>query len=293
VELIKNPNLNFMGSRRIAYVISIIVLAIGLISLLVQGLNYGVDFAGGTLLQFKFNQEVTTEELRGVLEELNLGKSTLQRLSPQEVIIRSSKLSQEEQNQVEKTLGEKFGEVTLVRVEDVGPAVGADLRRMAVIAVLVSLLGILLYVSIRFEFRPAAASIISLAHDAVVTLGILSLLQREFSAPVLAAILTILGYSINDSIVIMDRIRENLRSRKKGETFEELVNRSVNETLSRTINTVLTTILPVLALLILGGEMLRDFSLTLLIGLITGTYSSVFVVGSLWVDWEKKKPSRR
>ena len=293
MELIKNPNLNFMGSRRIAYVISIIVLAIGLISLLVQGLNYGVDFAGGTLLQFKFNQEVTTEELRGVLEELNLEKSTLQRLSPQEVIIRSSKLSQEEQNQVEKTLGEKFGEVTLVRVEDVGPAVGADLRRMAVIAVLVSLLGILLYVSIRFEFRPAVASIISLAHDAVVTLGILSLLQREFSAPVLAAILTILGYSINDSIVIMDRIRENLRSRKKGETFEELVNRSVNETLSRTINTVLTTILPVLALLILGGEMLRDFSLTLLIGLITGTYSSVFVVGSLWVDWEKKKPSRR
>ena len=290
MELIKNPNLNFMGSRRIAYVISIIVLAIGLISLLVQGLNYGVDFAGGTLLQFKFNQEVTTEELRGVLEELNLEKSTLQRLSPQEVIIRSSKLSQEEQNQVEKTLGEKFGEVTLVRVEDVGPAVGADLRRMAVIAVLVS---ILLYVSIRFEFRPAAASIISLAHDAVVTLGILSLLQREFSAPVLAAILTILGYSINDSIVIMDRIRENLRSRKKGETFEELVNRSVNETFSRTINTVLTTILPVLALLILGGEMLRDFSLTLLIGLITGTYSSVFVVGSLWVDWEKKKPSRR
>jgi len=293
VELIKNPNFNFVGSRRVAYAISIVIIAVGLISLLVQGLNYGVDFVGGTLLQFRFNREVEVEEVREALEGLNLAKSTVQRFSPQEVIIRSPKLSQEEQDQVEKTLGEAFGEVTLVRVEDVGPAVGADLRRMAIVAVLVALLGILLYVSIRFEFRPGVTSIIALVHDALVTLGMLSLLQREFSAPVLAAILTILGYSINDSIVVMDRVRENLRSRKKGEGFGELVNRSINETLSRTINTVLTTILPVLALLILGGEMLRDFSLTLLIGLIAGTYSSIFIVSSLWVEWEEKKPLRR
>jgi len=293
VELIKNPNFNFVGNRRIAYAISIVIIAVGLISLLVQGLNYGVDFVGGTLLQFRFNREVEVEEVREALEGLNLAKSTVQRFSPQEVIIRSPKLSQEEQDQVEKTLGEAFGEVTLVRVEDVGPAVGADLRRMAIVAVLVALLGILLYVSIRFEFRPGVTSIIALVHDALVTLGMLSLLQREFSAPVLAAILTILGYSINDSIVVMDRVRENLRSRKKGEGFGELVNRSINETLSRTINTVLTTILPVLALLILGGEMLRDFSLTLLIGLIAGTYSSIFIVSSLWVEWEEKKPLRR
>ena len=293
MELIKNPNFNFVGNRRIAYAISIVIIAVGLISLLVQGLNYGVDFVGGTLLQFRFNREVEVEEVREALEGLNLAKSTVQRFSPQEVIIRSPKLSQEEQDQVEKTLGETFGEVTLVRVEDVGPAVGADLRRMAIVAVLVALLGILLYVSIRFEFRPGVTSIIALVHDALVTLGMLSLLQREFSAPVLAAILTILGYSINDSIVVMDRVRENLRSRKKGEGFGELVNRSINETLSRTINTVLTTILPVLALLILGGEMLRDFSLTLLIGLIAGTYSSIFIVSSLWVDWEEKKPLRR
>ncbi|HXL01722.1 MAG TPA: protein translocase subunit SecF [Candidatus Atribacteria bacterium] len=293
MELIKNPNFNFVGNRRIAYAISIVIIAVGLISLLVQGLNYGVDFVGGTLLQFRFNREVEVEEVREALEGLNLAKSTVQRFSPQEVIIRSPKLSQEEQDQVEKTLGEAFGEVTLVRVEDVGPAVGADLRRMAIVAVLVALLGILLYVSIRFEFRPGVTSIIALVHDALVTLGMLSLLQREFSAPVLAAILTILGYSINDSIVVMDRVRENLRSRKKGEGFGELVNRSINETLSRTINTVLTTILPVLALLILGGEMLRDFSLTLLIGLIAGTYSSIFIVSSLWVEWEEKKPLRR
>lgn len=293
MELIKNPNLNFMGNRRIAYIISIIIVVVGLISLLIQGLNYGVDFAGGTLLQFRFSREVTIEEVREALVELNLAKSMVQRFSSQEVVIRSPKLTQEEQNRVEETLGKAFGEVELVRVEDVGPAVGADLRRMAVVAVLVALLGILLYVSIRFEFRPGVTSIIALAHDALITLGMLSLLQREFSAPVLAAILTILGYSINDSIVVMDRIRENLRSRKKGEDFRSLVNRSINETLSRTINTVLTTILPVLALLILGGEMLRDFSLTLLIGLIAGTYSSIFVVSSLWVEWEEKKPLRR
>jgi preprotein translocase SecF subunit len=293
VELIKNPNLNFMGNRRIAYIISIIIVVVGLISLLIQGLNYGVDFAGGTLLQFRFSREVTIEEVREALVELNLAKSMVQRFSSQEVVIRSPKLTQEEQNRVEETLGKAFGEVELVRVEDVGPAVGADLRRMAVVAVLVALLGILLYVSIRFEFRPGVTSIIALAHDALITLGMLSLLQREFSAPVLAAILTILGYSINDSIVVMDRIRENLRSRKKGEDFRSLVNRSINETLSRTVNTVLTTILPVLALLILGGEMLRDFSLTLLIGLIAGTYSSIFVVSSLWVEWEEKKPLRR
>lgn len=293
MELIKNPNLNFMGNRRIAYIISIIIVVVGLISLLIQGLNYGVDFAGGTLLQFRFSREVTIEEVREALVELNLAKSMVQRFSSQEVVIRSPKLTQEEQNRVEETLGKAFGEVELVRVEDVGPAVGADLRRMAVVAVLVALLGILLYVSIRFEFRPGVTSIIALAHDALITLGMLSLLQREFSAPVLAAILTILGYSINDSIVVMNRIRENLRSRKKGEDFRSLVNRSINETLSRTVNTVLTTILPVLALLILGGEMLRDFSLTLLIGLIAGTYSSIFVVSSLWVEWEEKKPLRR
>ncbi len=293
MELIKNPNLNFVGNRRIAYTISTIIIAVGLISLLVQGLNYGIDFVGGTLLQFRFNREVEVEEVREALEKLDLAKSTVQRFSPQEVIIRSPKLSPEEQDEVAKTLGEIFGEMELVRVEDVGPAVGADLRRMAVTAVLVALLGILVYVSIRFEFRPGVTSIVALAHDALVVLGMLSLLQREFSAPVLAAILTILGYSINDSIVIMDRVRENLALRKKGEAFEELVNRSINETLSRTVNTVLTTILPVLALLILGGEMLRDFSLTLLIGLIAGTYSSIFVVGSLWVEWEKRKPLRR
>ena len=293
MELIKNPNLNFVGNRRLAYTISIIIIAVGLISLLVQGLNYGVDFVGGTLLQFRFNREVEVEEVREALEGLDLAKSTVQRFSPQEVIIRSPKLGSEEQDEVEKILGEIFGEVELVRVEDVGPAVGADLRRMAVTAVLVALLGILVYVSIRFEFRPGVTSIVALAHDALVVLGMLSLFQREFSAPVLAAILTILGYSINDSIVVMDRVRENLALRKKGETFGELVNRSINETLSRTVNTVLTTILPVLALLILGGEMLRDFSFTLLIGLIAGTYSSIFIVSSLWVEWEERKPLRR
>jgi preprotein translocase SecF subunit len=143
-------------------------------------------------------------------------------------------------------------------------------------------------VAFRFEFKPAVTSVLALAHDGLVVVGLISILGREFTIPVLAAVLTILGYSINDSIVVMDRIRENLTSRKKGEEFFQVINRSLNETLSRTINTALTTALPIIALLLFGGKMLQDFSLAILVGLIAGTYSSIFVVSALWVDWEKR-----
>lgn len=293
MEFIRGTRINFMGVRKIAYVVSIVLVALSLGSVVFRGLNYGVDFAGGTLLQFRFPREVTTEELRSVLSSMNLEKSVIQRFSPTEVVIRTPKLSQDDQNRLAALLKEHFGAADLVRIEDVGPAVGADLRRMGIVALLVAVGGILVYVAFRFEFRPAVTAILALAHDGFIVVGVVSLLQKEFTIPILAAVLTILGYSINDSIVVMDRVRENLVGRKRSEDLEEIVNRSINETLSRTVNTALTTALPVLALYFFGGKMLQDFALAILVGLVVGTYSSIFVVSALWVDWEKRRPRRR
>lgn len=293
MEFIRGTHINFMGVRRIAYVVSIILVALSLGSIAFRGLNYGIDFAGGTLLQFRFPREVTTEELRATLGAMNLEKSVIQRFSPTEVVIRTPKLSQEDQGRLVALLKEKFGSAELLRIEDVGPAVGADLRRMGIVALLGAIGGILVYVAFRFEFRPAVTSILALAHDGLFVVGVVSLLQKEFTIPILAAVLTILGYSINDSIVVMDRVRENLVGKKRSENLEEIVNRSINEVLSRTINTTLTTALPVLALYFFGGKMLQDFALAILVGLVVGTYSSIFVVSALWVDWEKRRPRRR
>lgn len=293
MEFIRGTHINFMRVRRVAYFVSLVLVAVFLGSVAFRGLNYGIDFAGGTLLQFRFPQEVTTEDLRKALGLMNLEKSVIQRFSPTEAVIRAPKLSQEEQSRLTALFKERFGSVELLRIEDVGPAVGADLRRMGIVALLVAIGGILVYVAFRFEFRPAVTSILALAHDGFIVIGVVSLLRKEFTIPILAAVLTILGYSINDSIVVMDRVRENLVGRRRDEDLEGIVNRSINEVLSRTINTALTTALPVLALYFFGGKMLQDFALAILVGLLVGTYSSIFVVSALWVDWEKRRPRRR
>ncbi|HSV30466.1 MAG TPA: protein translocase subunit SecF [Atribacteraceae bacterium] len=292
MELIKKTNIDFMSFRKPAYIISAIIILISLISFFTRGLNYGVDFAGGLLLQYSFDQEISVEEVRSSLADLALAQSIIQKFSENEVVIRTLRIPDETREAIKENLTEDIGQAHLVRIEEVGPAIGADLRRLGVIALIAVILGILLYVSLRFEFRPAVTSVLALAHDGLVVIGILALFQREFTIPVLAAVLTTLGYSINDSIVIMDRVRENFAMRRR-EPLCATLNRSINETLSRTINTSLTTLLPVLALLIFGGRMLQDFSLTMLIGLLVGTYSTVFIAGALLVDWEGKKPVRR
>ncbi len=292
MELVKKTNINFMGHRKVAYTLSFLLVVIALVSMFSVGLNYGVDFAGGLLLQYSFQQPVTVDEIRATLTEIGLGESIIQSFAEDEVVVRTSLLPEEERAAMRTALEESFGPVNVVRIEEVGPAIGADLRRMGVFALLLAIGGILVYVSLRFEFRPAVTSIIALAHDGFVVLGILTLLQREFSIPVLAAVLTILGYSINDSIVIMDRVRENFSLHRRT-SITDLLNKSLNETFSRTVNTTLTTLLPVLALLFFGGRMLQDFSLTMFIGLLVGTYSTIFITGAILVDWEKRKPLRR
>ena len=188
-----------------------------------------------------------------------------------------------------EVLREKFGEIQVLRLEKVGPVVGRELTRGALIALCLALLGILIYVSVRFQFRFAAVSVVALAHDAIIVTGAFALTGREISLTYIAAILTVVGYSINDTIVVLDRVRENWgKLRQLG--IERLLDDSVNQTLSRTINTSLTTLLPVIALFLFGGPVIADFSFALLVGLIVGTYSSIFVAGALLCEWFQRSP---
>jgi len=291
MEILVKPNFNFVDNRKIPYGICIVFIVLTVIGL-ARGLNYGVDFRGGTLLQYQFSQKVTTEQIRNVLSQFDLSTSTIQRFSDNEVAIRTPQLTLDQRNQLTEALKNQIGELNLVRNEEVGPIVGSELRRAAFLALLFSIIGILIYVGIRFEFRPALTSVLALANTGIITLGMVAFLNIEFDTTILAALLTVLGYSINDSIVVMDRIRERLSYHKR-EDAKTLINTSLNETISRTIMTGTTTIVAVIILYFFGGKMLQPFSLTMLIGLLFGTFSSIFIAAMLFYEWEVRKPLRR
>ncbi|MBP8933790.1 MAG: protein translocase subunit SecF [Candidatus Atribacteria bacterium] len=291
MEILVKPNFNFVDNRKIPYGICIVFIVLTVIGL-ARGLNYGVDFRGGTLLQYKFSQKVTTEQIRKVLSQFDLSTSTIQRFSDDEVAIRTPQLTLDQRNQLTEALKNQIGELNIVRNEDVGPIVGSELRRAAFLALLFSIIGILIYVGIRFEFRPALTSVLALANTGIITLGMVAFLNIEFDTTILAALLTVLGYSINDSIVVMDRIRERLSYHKR-EDAKTLINTSLNETISRTIMTGTTTIVAVIILYFFGGKMLQPFSLTMLIGLLFGTFSSIFIAAMFFYEWEVRKPLRR
>ncbi len=286
-DIITKKDINFMGARKIAYVISSIALLISIISIVVIGFNYGIDFAGGTLFQLKFEKSVDVGTAREVLKEFNLGTSIIQQLSSNELLVRTKKISTDKRREIIKALEKKFGKADLRRLEEVGPAIGAELRKLAIYAIIFAVIGILVYVAIRFDFKFSVVAVLPLLHDSLIVLGIFSLLHREINIPTVAAVLTIIGYSLNDTIVILDRIRENLKLIKRKD-MEELVNTSLNQTLSRTLNTSLTTLIPVIVLYFLGGAVLSNFALALFIGIIVGTYSSIFVASALLVDWDKR-----
>lgn len=284
-QLVKQPKINFIGKRRLAYIFSLIVITSGLVSFAMRGgKNFGIDFTGGALQQFRFKQPVNVEQVRGPLTEIGLGDSLIQQFGGnKEVIIRTEK-------DISDPLISKFKEIfkqddyELVRVEKVGPAIGQDLRRKALLALFYSMIGICVYISLRFEFRFAIAAIVALLHDVLISVGAVSLTGRQLSLPVIAALLTIVGYSINDTIVIFDRIREDRRLMRKAD-YQTIINTSINQTLSRTVLTSLTTLLVVLALYFLGGEVINDFAFVLMIGVLAGTYSSVFVASPILIDW--------
>jgi preprotein translocase subunit SecF len=292
IELFRNPSFNFIGRRRIAYVVSAIVMVIGLGSLAVKGLHYDIDFTGGTLVQVRFEQAPGIAKVRAALARVQLGESIIQEFGePNELIVRvplSSATFEELGKRAEAALKQDpgLGKFEIRRVEFVGPQVGRELQWQAIQAVLAGLIGIMLYIALRFDLKGGVAAITAVFHDVIVCLGAISLTGREFSLPVLAALLTIIGYSVNDTIVAYDRLRENRgKFIPKGKTFPEQMNDAVNQTLSRTILTALTVFLSTAILLFFGGKTLEDFAFVLFIGVITGTYSTIYVAGALVVDW--------
>jgi preprotein translocase subunit SecF len=275
-------NIDFVNKKRIALICSLVVALIGIGSLVVKGGPlYGIDFSGGTLVQVRFDQAPDVGEIRKALGEEGLGSSVIQSLGEDKVAIR---LKSEEgkadtvSDDLFAILVKQYGQerVSLELVEMVGPQVGADMRRKGILSILYAMVGILIYVTFRFQFRFALGAIAALVHDIMITVGVFSLFDKEFTLPVIAALLTIIGYSLNDTIVVYDRIRENIRRMPK-EKLAVVVNNSINQTLSRTILTSGTTLLVVACLFILGGEVIHDFSFALIVGVLVGTYSSIYI----------------
>jgi preprotein translocase subunit SecF len=288
--------MDILGKRRIWYTISIAVLAVGLLFLAINGLNFGIDFQGGTLLEFKFDQQITNQQVRNVLQDIEIAADSKIQQSDtqgiQGVIIRTQKLSPEQTIEVEEALRNEYPSTDMLRSESVGAVIGQELRTKALLALLIASVAIVLYISVRFEFRFAIVSIITLLHDVLITLGIFAILGREVNTPFVAALLTIIGYSINDTIVIFDRIRENMKMMHKT-PFKELANQAVIDTLPRSINTSLTTLITILAIYLFGGASIKVFMLALFIGMFAGTYSSIFVASPLLVTWTHRITNKK
>lgn len=293
IELFRTPNYNFVGRRRLAYVLSAAFIVVGLASMVTQGgLRYGIDFSGGTLIQVRFEQAPAIDKIRDSLGRIQLGESVIQQFGDaREFILRlplTAATPEEITGRVQDALRAEpsLGAFEVRRVEFVGPQVGRDLQIQALYAVLAGMAGILVYIAIRFDLKGGVAAIVAVFHDVLVSLGALSLTGREFSLPVLAAILTIIGYSVNDTIVAYDRIRENRgKFAQKGLAFAEQINLAINQTLSRTVLTALTVFFSTAVLLFFGGKVLEDFAFALTVGVVTGTYSTIYIAGALIVEW--------
>ena len=277
-----NTNFKFMRFKKVAMIASILFFLVSCLSIFIQGLNFGIDFTGGSLIEVRSTSEkINLNHLRKDLNKLNIGEIQLQTIgSDRDIAIRIQKREDGKENQsavinqIKKSLSDL--EIEFRRVEYVGPKVGKELVNAGIMAVLFSLIGILIYIWLRFEWHFAVGAIIALIHDVFLTIGFFSIFQFEFNLATVAAVLTIAGYSINDTVVIYDRIRE--MNRKYKETiFEEIINLSLNSTLSRTLMTSLTTLLALLALFIFGGNVISSFIIALIWGVIVGTYSSIFV----------------
>jgi preprotein translocase subunit SecF len=282
-------NFNIIGRRKVWYVFSSLIVLAGLISFAINGLNLGIDFKGGTLLDLKAEKEISVQQVRqDVLKPLGLEKSDIRLVGEdqKEVIIRTRTLSDQDRGKVLENFGKAFGKYDVLRIEKVEAVIAKELIVQAIIALAIAAVLMIIYITFRFEFKFAITGIIALLHDVFVVLGVFSLLQVEIDSSFVAAILTIVGYSINDTIVIFDRIRENLGKGTKKIGIGELVNDSLMQTMSRSINTSLTTLITIVALFLFGGETIKGFSLALIVGIISGTYSSLFIASPLWVSWK-------
>lgn len=280
-------NFNFLGARRYAAVLSVLLMVLSIGSLMIRGVHWGLDFTGGSIIEFKYPNPVDLEDLRGLLSQNDFEEAVIQHYgSTQDVMIRlAPREGLNEQTiglQLQNILKQAEPDVELLRVDLVGAQIGKELAEQGALAILVALIGTMIYIMFRFEWRFAVGAAVALAHDPILIMGIFSGFQLEFDLPALAAILAVIGYSLNDTIVVFDRVKENFLKLRKGDTAY-IVNLSLNQTLSRTIMTSFLTLLVVLALLIFGGSTLFGFSLALFVGILIGTYSSIYVAGALAV----------
>ena len=296
-EVVKpDTKIDFVRWMKPASILSVIVILIGVTAIFWRGgLNYGIDFAGGSLVQVSFTQPPHIENVRSNLETIGLGNSIIQTYGEQEVVIRTQDTDGTIKDlgaKIETALGTSFADDTfkVKRVEVVGPKVGKELAQKALLAIFFSWVGILIYVSYRFEFRYALGSIIGLIHNVLVTTSIFCLLNKEFDLNIVAAMLTIVGYSINDAIVIFDRIRENMRKNTRT-PLRDLINTSLNQTLSRTILTYLTMLLVLIVLFFFGGIVLHDFAFTMIVGVTAGAYSTIFIATPIVLVFDKIRPA--
>lgn len=284
----KELNFRFYENRKYFYILSAVLLAASLISLLTMGLNQGIDFQSGTLMDLKFDDEsVSMEQLRRVLAEFGLENSSITRDMEGTYVIKSLEIDEDTQTRVMEAFLSELGGFDMKRVESVGPIVGKELTQNAIVALSIASVLMLAYISVRFQWKFAVAAICCLLHDTLIMLGFFSIFRFEVESSFIAAVLTIIGYSINNTIVVFDRIRENMKLHPKW-TGIELVDRSVNQTLIRSINLAMTVTLVLASLIFLGGKTTRVFAIALMAGNVAGFYSSAFISGNLWLDFKPK-----
>jgi preprotein translocase subunit SecF len=299
MELIGKTQIDFLGRRRVAFVISAIMVAMGLFTLgaiAVGKANLGIDFAGGTSVQLHFDHPVEIDEARSIVSEGGFSDAELQEFTGTNKLLirvkRADTIQVKAADRIEGAFRAALPDNAFVvdAVTEIGPSIGKRLQKDAGLAVLLALIGIVSYIAVRFEFRFGIAAAAATFHDVLVVLGLFTLLGKEINLLLVTALLTLAGYSLNDTVVVFDRIRENLRKRHR-ESLEEVINRAINQVLSRTLITSGTTLLTLAALTVWGGEVLHDFALALLIGIVVGTYSSIFVASALVLVW-RGKPGR-
>lgn len=286
MDIIKtNTKINFMGRRGLALILSVVVVAVCVGSLVTRGLDFGLDFTGGTLIEVGYPEAPELADVRATLAGAGFDEAMVQNFgNAREILIRLPSRDEDEasarlSNEVMDALSVEVEGIEMRRVEFVGPQIGRELAEQGGLALLYVLIGILIYISFRFQWRFALGAVAALVHDLVITVGILSIFQVGFDLTVIAALLAVLGYSLNDTIVLFDRLRENFRTYRKGTPFD-LTNLAINQMLSRTLMTSLTTLLVLIALFYFGGEIIHAFALTLIVGVLVGTYSSIYIAGS-------------
>ena len=294
------PKFDIAGHRKIWFLISLLLIIPGFICMGMRGFNFGIDFTGGTIIDLRFEQPVTLSDVRASLAKYDLDGSTIQLAgaesgieSSENVMIRTVDLEENQRKEVMASLTQDVGPYTVLREEKVGATIGGELITNAVLALVISWALIILYVAYRFEWRFGVSAVLALIHDIIIVLAVFSLTQRQIDSSFIAALLTIVGYSINDTIVIFDRIRENLKLHfRRGGDINELVNRSIYQTLTRSLYTVFTVLFTTFALYYFGGETTKDFAFALLVGFASGCYSSIFIASQLWIELKNRTERR-